>query len=124
MKPFNLKEYLKDPSRKVVTRDGEPVRIVCTNARGSFPVVALIYNETEKSDHAHRFKEDGSFTEGCTNHRDLFFVTQKHEGWVNLYYNVCGTVSTDTTVFPTKEFAQASRKYQHYIDTVPVEWEE
>lgn len=124
MKQFNLKEYLKDPSRKVVTRNGESVRIVCTNARGSFPVVALIYNDTEKSDHAYRFKEDGSFTEGCTNRRDLFFVTQKHEGWVNLYYNVCGTVSTDTTVFPTKEFAQASRKYQHYIDTIHIEWEE
>ena len=32
MKPFNLKTYLKNPLRKVITRDGYPVRIICTDA--------------------------------------------------------------------------------------------
>ena len=31
MKPFNLEEYLKDPNRKIVTRDGRNVTIHCTN---------------------------------------------------------------------------------------------
>lgn len=31
MKQFNLKEYLKDPNKKVVTRDGKNVRIICTD---------------------------------------------------------------------------------------------
>lgn len=29
---FDLEEYLADPSRKVVTRDGKQVRIICTDA--------------------------------------------------------------------------------------------
>ena len=41
MKQFNLEEYLKNPSRKIITRDGRNVRIVCTNAK-SFPIVALV----------------------------------------------------------------------------------
>ena len=122
MKPFNLKEYLENPSRKVVTRDGRPVRIVCTDANNEFPVIALIKINGTDEECVYCFKADGTyFRNNC---RDLFFKPELHKGWVNLYYNVCGTISTDTTVFPTKEFAQASRKYQHYIDTVPVEWEE
>ena len=31
MKQFNLKEYLKDPNKKGVTRDGRNVRIICTD---------------------------------------------------------------------------------------------
>lgn len=126
MKQFNLKEYLENPSRQVVTRNGLPVRIICTDAKDTFPIIGLVkgYCGTE---YANRFKENGEHTDNYSHIKspfDLFFAPVKKEGWVNLYYNVCGTVSTDTTVFPTKEFAQASRKYQHYIDTVPVEWEE
>ena len=126
MKQFNLKEYLENPSRQVVTRNGLPVRIICTDAKDTFPIIGLVkgYCGTE---YANRFKENGEHTDNYSHIKspfDLFFAPVKKEGWVNLYYNVCGTISTDTTVFPTKEFAQASRKYQHYIDTVPVEWEE
>ena len=126
MKQFNLKEYLENPSRQVVTRNGLPVRIICTDAKDTFPIIGLVkgYCGTE---YANRFKENGEHTDNYSHIKspfDLFFAPVKKRGWVNLYYNVCGTVSTDTTVFPTKEFAQASRKYQHYIDTVPVEWEE
>lgn len=125
MKQFNLREYLENPSREVVTRDGRPVRIVCTDANNEFPVIALVKINGKDEECVYCFKADGTyFRNGQNNCRDLFFKPQKHEGWVNLYYNVCGTTSVDTTVFPTKEFAQASRKYQHYIDTVRVEWED
>lgn len=33
MKPFNLEEYLANPSKKVVTRKGLDVRIVCTDVK-------------------------------------------------------------------------------------------
>lgn len=33
MKPFNLEEYLANPSKKVVTGDGRKARIVCTDAK-------------------------------------------------------------------------------------------
>jgi hypothetical protein len=42
MKQFNLEEYLANPSRKVVTREGRSARIICTDAKEGYPVVALI----------------------------------------------------------------------------------
>ena len=45
MEQFNLEEYLKNPSRKVVTRDGKNVRILCTNRKlDSKEVVGLTMN--------------------------------------------------------------------------------
>ena len=122
MKQFNLREYIENPSRQVVTRDGRPVRIVCTDANNEFPVIALVKINGTDEECVYCFKADGTyFRNNC---RDLFFASVKHEGWVNLYYNVCGTVSTDTTVFPSKELAQASKKYYKYIDTIHIEWED
>ena len=42
MKQFNLEEYLANPSMKVVTRDGRKARIICTDAKNNYPIVALI----------------------------------------------------------------------------------
>ena len=42
MKQFSLNEHLANPSRKVVTRDGHSVRIICTDAMSTHPVVALV----------------------------------------------------------------------------------
>lgn len=36
MRQFDLDEYLKNPNRKVVTRDGRSVRIVCTDMRSGW----------------------------------------------------------------------------------------
>ena len=41
MKPFNLEEYLENPSRKVVMRNGTPVRIICTDSKFYRPIIAL-----------------------------------------------------------------------------------
>ena len=49
MRKFNLEEYLQNPWRKVVTRDGRSVRIVCTDKKGSeYPIIALIDEEYEE----------------------------------------------------------------------------
>ena len=75
MKPFNLEEYLKNPLRKVVTRDGRNVRIICTNAKGNFPIIALVetHNDTEV---AIRLSEDGHFYNYAEDSSDLFFATE------------------------------------------------
>ena len=42
MKQFNLEEYNKNPNRKVITRDGRDVRILCTDRQGGdHPIIAL-----------------------------------------------------------------------------------
>ena len=45
MRPFNLDEYLDNPSRKLVTRDGHDARIICTDAKGICPVIGLVAYE-------------------------------------------------------------------------------
>lgn len=43
MEQFNLTEWLQDKSRKVVTREGKPVRIVCWDSPNKgFPIVGFI----------------------------------------------------------------------------------
>ena len=52
MKPFNLEEYLANPSRKVVMRNGTPVRIICTDSRYYRQIIAL----AAKADGTERIK--------------------------------------------------------------------
>ena len=55
MKQFSLEEYIKNPNRKVITRDGRNVTIHCTNYQGTFPVIA----EVESVGKSFSYNEDG-----------------------------------------------------------------
>ena len=119
MKAFSLEEYLKNPSKKLVTREGKTVkRILCTDARGSYPVVALI--EDGYYDNALSYTEDGKLYNGKSNVYDLFFAPEKHEGWVNVYRDFDGLMCG--SVFATEEDAKCNAKTA--IATVKIEWEE
>ena len=77
MKPFSIKEHLEHPDWKVVTREGEPVRILCTDlCDDEYPVAAAIKNR-----HVDRYTADGLFQLGQVNKYDLFFANEKGEGW-------------------------------------------
>ena len=118
MKAFSLEEYIKNPNRKVVTRNGRSARIICTDAKGNYPIVALI--EEGGYDNALSYTKDGKLYVGETNDYDLFFASEKHEGWVNVYRDfddvMCGSV------FATEEDAKCNAKTA--IATVRIEWEE
>ena len=118
MKAFSLEEYLKNPSKKVVTKEGKKVRIICTDARGSYPVVALI--EESYYDNALSYTDDGKLYNGESNVYDLFFAPEKHEGWVNVYRDLDGMMCG--SVFATEEDAKCNAKTA--IATVKIEWEE
>ena len=127
MKQFNLDEYLKNPSKKVVTRDGRPVkRVLCTDAMGSYPIVVLIENYDGTSDDAIKYTKDGRYFTKGTDNKDLFFVTEKHEGWVNIFVDAVGNPSiTDLHIFSSKEDAEKEGKNKKwYIKTAKIEWEE
>ena len=84
MKPFNLQEYLANPSRQVVTRDGRKVRIICTDRKGDTPIIALVHNAKEGREYGYAFYSDGKFFRDEDEELDLFFAPEKHEGWINL----------------------------------------
>ena len=123
MKQFSLEEYLKNPSMKVVTREGKNVRIVCTDKKGNdYPVVALI--EWEKTEEACDYTKDGCLNDGRITEYDLFFAPEKHEGWANLY--LCdGEYSLDDVIYSSRiEAEESGKKFEDYLTTIQIEWEE
>ena len=129
IKQFNLEEYLANPSRKVVTYDGRKLkRILCTDAAGSYPIVALVENNigSRAVDSAFQYTVDGRYILGETDSKDLFFAPEKHEGWVNIFK---GTYNDNrllghSRIFKSKEDAEKEgKKWKDYITTVKIEWE-
>lgn len=103
MKQFNLEEYLKNPNQKVVTRDGREVtRILCTDAKSKdYPIVALIKSEDEKEEYPLRYTVNGQYFPDYKQQYDLFFVTEKHEGW-----GVISGSSLFSSIFSSKKEAE------------------
>ena len=124
MKQFNLDEYLGNPTRPIVTRDGRSVRIICTNRLDeNYPVIALVNNEyTEKCYSYSEFGKIYKFANGDCE-LDLFFAPQKKEGWINLFK--VNSATTTGEVYNTEEEAKSSKGDRFdYISTIKIEWEE
>ena len=118
MKPFSLEEYLKNPKRKIVTRDGRNVRIICTDHDNiSYPIVGAI----KGYDFPFCFSEDGYVVGSKYNDaNDLFFATKV--GWVNLYRGRNGKAKC-AHIYDTEEEALENRGVRA-ISTVKIEWED
>ena len=117
MKQFNLDEYLKNPSKKVVTRDGRSVKIHCTNYIGAQHIIAQV----EGNDYSSDFSNDGRFIVSEESRCDLFFAPEKHKGWVNLYPGPTTGVVVYKSEEDAKHGANADAKV---IATIKIEWEE
>ena len=127
MKQFNLDEYLKNPNRKVVTRDGRSVRIRCTDRKSEEqPIVALVESLTEDSEYVGTYRKDGRWsTSGCASELHLFFSPEKHEAWINLYKWDNSTRYYVSKPFDSEEEAmEFGRKDDNYLKTLKIEWEE
>ena len=122
MKQFNLEEYLKNPSRKVVTRDRRNVRIVSTDRKNKcYPIVALIEAAGGEEDIL-CYPRNGEYPT-CKG-IDLFFAPEKHEGWIRVYREPTGTIKFGYVYSTKKEAEEASKYDTRYITTTKVEWEE
>ena len=122
MEQFSVEKYLENPNHKIVTRDGKDAKIICTNAKGNFPIIALVetYNGNET---VLRLKENGRFYNDTENSSDLFFAPIKKEGWVNMYKTRSGAVQIGQ-IYSSKKEAEMGRKDANYISTAKIEWEE
>ena len=128
MKPFSLKEYLKNPNRKIVTRDGVAVRIICTDFDREYPIVGAIKEHTFPT----LFTEKGCYnSDGSSSPCDLFFAPEKeekkekHEGWVNVYKGENRDYFTlGSMIYDQKEDAERCRIEETCVATVKIEWED
>ena len=125
MKQFNLEEYLKKPSKKVVTRTGRKVRIICTDREDSiYPIIALIKDDKRESEILVTYTKDGIPAEYNEAYYTLFFAPEKKSGWINLY-KINSTISPGPRAYDTKEEAEsAAGDKSYYISTIKIEWEE
>lgn len=129
MEQFSLAEYLKNPTRPIVTRDGRSVRIICTDRDDeNEPIVALVRHEEGEA--VMNFSENGEYfwmDEGpcpC----DLFFAPEpkaKKVGWMNVckYGSSKHFALVGGVIHPTREQALTERP-DYVVDTIQIRWEE
>ena len=122
MKPFNLEEYLANPSKKIVTRCGLAVtRFLCTDRKHTKPIVACI--EDGCTEVVCFYAKDGKVTSNMSTDFDLFFAPEKHEGWVNVYKSESDW-SLGVSIWQTEEEAKKWVGAADYVTTIKIEWEE
>lgn len=122
MRPFSLDEYLKNPSRKVITRDGRNVKILCTNYYlGNQCVIA----EVVDIDRSFSFNQYGvQIGTNGNSPLDLFFITEEHEGWINLYKCENSTKCYTSNPYDSEEKAiELGKMSDNYLKTIKIEWE-
>lgn len=117
LKSFSLESA--KAGKPVCTRSGRKARIIYFDAKGDYPIVALI--ETGNGEKVVQYMIDGHCTDiisQCCD--DLMMLPEKKEGWVNVYKS--GLL--DTKSYPTKKEAFNKASPRDYVDTVKISWEE
>lgn len=127
MKQFNLEEYIKYPQKKIITRRGNGVRIICTDRNIAYndiiyPIVALVkYPERNNTEQVIYYTAEGRVDE-IDSELDLFFDSEMKEGWINIYKD--GDIFYPSMdIFKTKKEAKDAI-CNTCIATVKIEWEE
>ena len=124
MKKFSLEEYLKNPDSEIVTRDGRPVRIICTDRKGATPIIAFV-NDGLSGELGHAFYSDGKIFSDEDNELDLFFAPTKHEGWIIINKWADGERDTNGIIYNTKlDIPDISPVGGKRVATIKIEWEE
>lgn len=123
MKQFSLEEYLANPSKRVATRDGRKVRIICTDRLSKYPICALV-NDGDGEEYYHSYKVDGTHSQFGNSCDDLFFAPRKIEGWVAIYKADSNRKSSEL-IYESKDYAERAGKCnKNYITVAKIEWEE
>lgn len=126
LKPFDL-EAAKQ-GKPVCTRDGCKARIICFDAKGKQPIIALLEREKTDEEIIQTYSMNGRYYEfRKEDHRDLMMLPEKKEGWINISScpdNGYSNYDSGVIVFKTKEEAVNFTNNKDYIDTVKVTWEE
>ena len=124
MNHFDLEEFKKNTLRKIVTRNGNHVRIICTDAKRNYPIIGLV--EMDGREEICSFMPDGRWCKTVEiSDYDLFFVPEKKHGFVSIYRNVRGNLFFGNIRCTEQEaLDELYDDKDTRIDTIQVEWEE
>lgn len=124
--PFDIEKAMNESD--ICTRDGRKARILCFNAKGDRPIVALIDQKEISDDYPYKYYPNGSFYENTTSDMDLVIVPSVKTGWVNLYKNNTDNdncIYNASNVYSSIEEARDHIINQdNYVDTVKISWKE
>ena len=127
LKPFDL-EAAKS-GKPVCTRAGRKVRIICFDAKGDKPIIAIVEAKGNKDaliEEVERYFINGhSVFEVRETNDDLMMLPEKHEGWVNIIKTA--TLKRNVgCLYDTREEAlyHVDSLNDSYVATVKLEWEE
>ena len=113
IKPFSL-EAAK-AGKPVCTRDGRKARIICFDAKGDKPIIALI--EMGVAETPNNYPIDGKAVSIKENSCDLMMLPEKHEGWAVIF--------KDDLLQTEKEAKElAGNSISEVIRIEKIEWEE
>lgn len=133
MKDFDIN--LAKQGKPVCTRDGRKVRIICFDAKRKDEkcIIALVPSKDYPGfEDLIAYPNNGNYYGGYENDGDLMMLSEKKEGWVNVYKreneyiceNECN-VSTGITVYKSESEAKRNiDKNKIYINTIKISWEE
>ena len=132
-KKLNLKLFNIQKAREgkpVCTRDGRKARIVCFDAKGDQPIIALVEAKGNKDtliEKVERYFINGhSVFEVRETNNDLMMLPEKHEGWLNIYKTgndkFAALVGSDY-LYKTEKEAKIEAD-PRVLATVKIEWEE
>ena len=125
MKQFNLDEYLANPTKRLITRDGREVkRVLCTDIKSQYPIVVVIENRDGNTEVVVSLTKDGKYFDNSSDNNDLFFASEKHEGWINIYKSNDTKAYFGDEIYQRREDAEEMVVDRTYIATVKIEWEE
>lgn len=129
MKEFDIN--LAKQGKPVYTRDGRKARIICFDRNDLYPIVALVECEDGK-EILGEYSNEGRTEIYETKGTDLMMLSNKKEGWVNVYKrkneyireNECN-VSTGMAVYKSEGEAKLNiDKNAIYVNTIKISWEE
>ena len=123
MREFNLEDA--KAGKPVCTRDGRPARIICWDRKNDiFPIMALIEYDDKELPYSYTINGKYRKEKDLDDSFDLMMVTEKKEGWVNIYRE-CGETYCSTGIYetPTEATAHAINSKDR-IAVIKIEWEE
>ena len=111
MQKFSLDIWLRDKSRKVVTRDGREVEILKTDFRGYKQIIGVVKNRDNKDDEVDQWDKEGNFRGIFGESKyDLFFADEE-EKLTEFDYAVLSIISDHNSHTDSIEaFAKRSSK--------------
>ena len=88
-----------------------------------FPIIAIVEDDNNrKTALTYTYTKDGAYYGDKVEHlADLFFATEKCEGWINLYHDAFNDPHWVGKVYTSEE--EAKRNAHNTLTTVKIEWE-